>query len=273
MRKRMERLTSRSTTGFVAAVLLAATLTSSTARTIGAPQAPSRVLVELFTSEGCSSCPPADELLVRLQADQPIPGVEIIGLEEHVDYWNHDGWMDPYSGAEWTARQQDYTVRFKGASPYTPQMIVDGQREFLGNNPNAAVDVIREFAQQQKASIDIAASVPSTGETRRFDVRVGSLSASSGQVKADVWLVVAEEGLQGSAKAGENNGKSWKHAAIVRSMQKIGSATSSSAEPFVSTPQIKLKSNWKEGNLRIVVFVQERKTRRVIGVATTKVAG
>jgi hypothetical protein len=244
---------------------------SPTARTMSAPQAPAPVLVELFTSEGCSSCPPADELLVKLQADQPIPGVQIIGLEEHVDYWNHDGWMDPYSRAEWTARQQDYTARLKGASPYTPQMVVDGQREFLGNNPNATVDAIRESAQQQKTCIVIAASVPSKGETRRFEVRVGNLPASSGQDKAEVWLVVAEEGLPGSAKAGENSGKSWEHAAIVRSMQKIGSAASSS-EPFVSSPQIKLKSIWKKDNLRIVMFVQERKTRRVIGVATTKVA-
>jgi hypothetical protein len=270
----MKKTKSRSTVGVIAALLLAGNLTSSTApRTTGAQTDPSPVLVELFTSEGCSSCPPADELLTKLQADQPIPGVQIIGLEEHVDYWNHDGWMDPYSGAEWTARQQDYTARFKGANPYTPQMIVDGQRELLGNNPRAAVDVIRESAQQQKTSVAIATTMVAKGETRRVDVRVGGLPPSSGQDKADVWLVVAEEGLQGSAKAGENSGKSWRHAAIVRSMLKIGSAVTSGPESFVSAPQIKLKSAWKKENLRIVVFVQERKTWRIVGVASTKVAG
>ena len=270
----MNRTTSRSTVRFIAALLLAGVLTSSTApRTTGAQTDPSPVLVELFTSEGCSSCPPADAFLTKLQADQPIPGVQIIGLEEHVDYWNHDGWMDPYSGAEWTTRQQDYTTRLKGGSPYTPQMIVDGQKEFVGNNAKAAVDLIRESAQQKKTSIDIAAIVPGKGDPQRYDVRVGNLPAASGQDKADVWLVVAEEGLQGAAKAGENSGRSWKHAAIVRSMQKIGSAAPNSAERFAFTTQIKLKSGWKKDNLRIVVFVQERKTWRIIGVATTKVAG
>ena len=153
----MNRTTSRSTVGFIAALLLAGVLTSSTApRTTGAQTDPSPVLVELFTSEGCSSCPPADEFLTKLQADQPIPGVQIIGLEEHVDYWNHDGWMDPYSGAEWTTRQQDYTTRLKGGSPYTPQMIVDGQKEFVGNNAKAAVDLIRDLrAARLSLSLEI----------------------------------------------------------------------------------------------------------------------
>jgi len=267
-------MTLRSMVGFIAAVLLAGVPTSSTTTgTTRAQTDPSPVLVELFTSEGCSSCPPADEFLTKLQTDQPIPGVQVIGLEEHVDYWNHDGWMDPYSGVEWTVRQQDYTARLKGGSPYTPQMIVDGQKEFVGNNAKAALDVIRESAQKQKASIAINTTTPAKGDAQRFDVRVGNLPASSGQDKSDVWLVVAEEGLQGSAKAGENNGKSWKHAAIVRSMQKIGSAAPNSSEPFMSTPQVKLKSTWKKENLRIVVFVQERKTWRIIGAASAKVAG
>ncbi len=81
------------------------------------------VVVELFTSEGCSTCPPADALLSKLETDQPIGGAEIIGLEEHVDYWNHDGWVDSYSSPDWTLRQQEYVARFKGKSPFTPQII------------------------------------------------------------------------------------------------------------------------------------------------------
>jgi hypothetical protein len=231
----------------------------------------SPVLVELFTSEGCSSCPPADELLSKLQAQQPISGVHIIGLEEHVDYWNHDGWMDPYSGAEWTARQQEYTTRLKGNSPYTPEMVVDGQNAFIGNSAEDAVNAIRQAAQRQKVQVSIAPASGS-GDTQRFDVHVGTLSLPGGSEKADVWLAITEEGLQTSVKAGENSGKSWEHASIVRLLQKVGTAVSNSPSSFTANPQIKLKSNWKKENLRVVVFVQERKNWHIVGAASTKVS-
>jgi hypothetical protein len=230
----------------------------------------SPVLVELFTSEGCSSCPPADELLSKLEAEQPVLGVEVIGLEEHVDYWNHDGWMDPYSGVEWTARQQEYVARLKGNTPYTPQMIVDGQNELLGNNAQAAVNVIRQAAQREKVQVSVAPEAGS-GDTQRFDVRVGRLAAS-GSEKVDVWLAVTERGLQTSVKGGENNGVSWQHASIVRLLQKVGTTSNNSA-PFIANPQIKLKSNWKKENLRVVVFVQERKNWHILGTAGAKIAG
>src|SRR6266480_7913832 len=109
--------------GSVCFLRAARTLTGSTGD--GGTRIP--VLVELFTSEGCSSCPPADALLQRLDSAQPVTGARIIVLSEHVDYWNHDGWVDPYSSRIFTDRQSAYSARFRLASPYTPEMVVEGE--------------------------------------------------------------------------------------------------------------------------------------------------
>ncbi len=114
------------------------------------------VVVELFTSEGCSSCPPADELLRRLEQAQGIAGADVIALELHVDYWNRLGWADPFSAPQFSARQGDYADRFDNESVYTPQMVVDGQTEFPGGNQAKARTAIVAAAQKPKAEIALA---------------------------------------------------------------------------------------------------------------------
>jgi len=229
----------------------------------------SPVLIELFTSEGCSSCPTADELLSKLEVQQPIPGAEIIGLEEHVDYWNHDGWTDPYSSGEWTTRQQEYGFRLKSNNPYTPQMIVNGQTEFSGNNVRKAQETIQQATKQEKAAVSITAATSAKNNGLAYEVRVENLRGAGEEEKVDVWLAVTEAGLRTAVNAGENKGQTWEHASIVRSLQKIGSISPSSL-PFLAKPQIKLRPNWKKENLRFVVFVQERKSWRILGAALAK---
>ena len=229
------------------------------------------VVVELFTSEGCSSCPPVDALLSQLEATQPIPGAQVIGLEEHVDYWNQQGWMDPYSSAEWTARQQEYVARLKDKGPYTPQMIVDGEKELVGNNPMEVQQTIEQAAQAQKVQVSIAADAGVAGDVERLEVRVVNSGSAAAQEKADVWLAVTEDGLHTDVKAGENKGRNLEHASIVRSFQKLGSISGSGSAPFVANPQVKLRSNWKKENLHIVVFVQGKKTWRILGAAAKAV--
>ncbi len=228
------------------------------------------VLVELFTSEGCSTCPPADILLGKLASLQPIAGAEIIALEEHVDYWNHDGWVDSYSSPDWTVRQQEYAAHFKTKSPYTPQMIVDGLSQFVGTNAREAQVAIQEALQHPKAQITINAESTTKSDASRIEVHVGNLSGASIQEPADVWVAVTESNLETAVKAGENAGKNVQHAAVVRSLHKIGAVQAKDSSPFVATQQIKFKSNWKTENLRIVVFVQERKSLRVLGVASAR---
>src|SRR6266852_4793572 len=137
------------------------------------------VVVELFTSEGCSSCPPADALLARL-SEAPLDGnVQLIALEEHVDYWNDLGWMDPFSSRDWTSRQYVYSGVLRNGNPYTPQMVVDGTAEFVGSRAQKARQAIHEAAGKAKIPVTLAqgnADKPSTGN---FSVTVGRLEAAA----------------------------------------------------------------------------------------------
>jgi hypothetical protein len=223
------------------------------------------VIVELFTSEGCSSCPPADVLLQQLEAQQPVPGAEIIALEEHVDYWNHDGWVDPYSSAQWTERQQNYSAMVK-QDPYTPELVVDGRSQFVGNNPQQAAAEIQKAATVAKTPVSISAEAEA-GDKKRFKVSVGKLEGSGGDV-VEVWLAVTEDGLSSQVKSGENAGKALQHVATLRLLQKIGVADAGAAAAFTGEKEVKFNSRWNVERMHVTVFVQKRKSREILGAAS-----
>jgi hypothetical protein len=228
------------------------------------------VLVELFTSEGCSSCPPADALLSRLEREQPVQGAEVIAIEEHVDYWNQQGWVDPFSSAEWTQRQQEYVARFKENGPYTPEMVVDGQSEFVGSRERQAREAIQRAAQQAKAEITLTARKASEDSTQGVDLRidkVGDLNSGA----AVIWLAVTEKNLESAVKAGENAGRDLRHASVLRLLRKVGTVDAKSS-PFATTQQLKLKSNWSRDNLKIVAFAQDTRSWRILGVSAINFA-
>ncbi len=224
------------------------------------------VLVELFTSEGCSSCPSADLLLQNLLAQQPVEGAEIIALEAHVDYWNRLGWADPYSSSQWTERQSDYATVF-GNDAYTPELVVDGRTNFVGSNAREAHDEIRKAARQAKAEVSIVPEKTDGGGTS-FSVRVGKLPEANAGGQSEVWLAVTEDGLRSSVSRGENAGRTLTHASTLRSLQKIGEADAHAAVAFQRTSRVKLDSRWGVENLRVIVFVQDATSRQVLGAAS-----
>jgi hypothetical protein len=228
------------------------------------------VLVELFTSEGCSSCPPADTLLANLDAQQPIAGAEVIALEEHVTYWDQLGWVDPFSGLQYTERQQDYAASRHDGGVYTPQMVVNGQAEFVGSREREARQAIEKAAVQAHAEITISNEAPKKPNESQFKVAVGKLSEPKGG-QAEVYLAITETGLHSAVKAGENSGVEVHHSAVVRVLKKVGSVDAGKEPAFSAEPSIKLDKNWKRENLRAVVFVQEKRDRRIFGSAETRI--
>jgi hypothetical protein len=231
------------------------------------------VVVELFTSEGCSSCPPADALLQKLQAQQLVAGTEIIALEEHVDYWNHDGWVDPFSSPEWTQRQAAYTALSK-KDVYTPELVVDGQSQFVGNDERAAELEIEKASRSVKTEVAITSGKPEGKGSQRFTVSVGRLAGNKAGDVAEVWLAVTEDGLHSSVSQGENAGHVLHHVATLRSLRKIGVADANRvAASFTGDTLVKFNSHWNPENVHVTVFVQEKKSREILGAASTKIKG
>ena len=255
--------------GFLTVVGIARTQVSRTpADAANSANAP--VIVELFTSEGCSSCPPADALLKQLSENAPIPGVEIIALEEHVDYWDHLGWKDPFSSSEFTSRQNDYARRFGSDGVYTPQMVVDGQTEFVGSRSREAREVIQKAATQPKLTISLIPSPGNEHDKARFDIKIGNFAVLSNDKEAELWIAVTEKNLNTDVKAGENSGERLQHAAVVRSLRKVD--TFRGGADYQTHSVVKLDPSWQQANLNFVVFAVEKASHKIIGATSGKIS-
>lgn len=225
---------------------------------------PTPVLVELFTSEGCSSCPPADRLLAELDREQPVPGSLIIPLAQHVDYWNRLGWTDRFSSSAATARQSEYGRAFRGRSIYTPQMVVDGQAELVGSDRAKALAVIARATQLPKARLSL------TPTASGFRLRVEQIPAATSDDVGDVFLAITEDEIRSEIPRGENAGLTLTHRAVVRRLSVIGSFRRKQVDAFVKEVDVPLAGEWHRAQLRAVVFVQERASHRVLGAASVR---
>ncbi len=230
------------------------------------------VVVELFTSEGCSSCPPADALLLELDTRQQVGSAEIIALEEHVDYWDQLGWRDPFSSADWTSRQYDYSGSLHSGGPYTPEMVVDGTAGFVGSRGGTARQEIEKAASMRKTKVELSEVSTVQNRSVALKVSVEKLQSMGPKDTAEVLLAITESGLRSSVKAGENNGKELQHAPVVRELKVIGVMGKNGEEGFSAQAVVKLDSKWNVENLRAVVLVQEKKNRRVLGAAAIHLA-
>jgi hypothetical protein len=220
-------------------------------------QAAQPVLVELFTSEGCSSCPPADILLQKLARSQLVPGVQVIAMSEHVDYWNHLGWSDPFSSAQMTARQQFYAQRFRLDGPYTPQMVVDGVEEFVGSDASRARRAIALAAGHPK--VELTAEIGSAGDLH--------VSAPESPAAAEVFLAVVYDPDPSAVSRGENSGRHLTHISVVKSLKRVGELGRKKALDI----HMPAPADSKLPNQRLVVFIQERGQGRVLGSAEVNV--
>lgn len=227
------------------------------------------VLVELFTSEGCSSCPPADTLLMQLDQLQPVAGAEVIALSEHVDYWNQLGWKDPFSSPLFSRRQEIYSSVFGGDSIYTPQMVVDGGREFVGSRVSQAREEIAKAAGQKKAAVTLKPLQTRANEIQ-LAINVEHLPRIQSGDSVEVLLAVAESNLNSSVSRGENSGRKLVHSAVVRKLETVGQVDGNK-DQFATTQSVNLEKGWQRENLKIVVFVQARASRKILGVASLKV--
>jgi len=222
------------------------------------------VLVELFTSEGCSSCPPADALLQKLD-EQPIAGEEMIVLSEHVDYWNHEGWKDPYSSHFYSDRQSAYARRLGLNDVYTPQMIVDGSSQFLGSDTAQADKALRKALTDPKVALRLSSVSQGSPHILQAHLETDELPPSLGLREADVYVAVALNRAESQVARGENAGRKLSHTAVVKSIVKVGTVRKGKA--FAQDLQIKLDPGVNSGNLRLIAFLQELGQGRVVGAA------
>jgi hypothetical protein len=219
------------------------------------------ILVELFTSEGCSSCPPADALLQKMDTHPPIADAEIIVLSEHVDYWDHDGWKDANSSAALTERQADYVRALGLKTAYTPQFIVDGTSEAHANNSQQFYKVLHDAAAAPMIPVRIGDVSVDAANTLRARVDADGNSDKH----ADVYLAVALDHVESQVLHGENGGRHLTHVAVVLQLTKIGKLQK--GKSFGETVQVKLKPGTDPKNLRVVAFVQEPGPGRLLGAA------
>jgi hypothetical protein len=249
----------------LALILLSAGGDGSPAQTV-ASEVPHPVLVELFTSEGCSSCPPADALLRKLEGMHTDTGQQIVALSEHVTYWNRLGWADPFSSETFTARQSDYGDRFQLDEVYTPQVVVNGDRQVVGNDASAVLEAVRQQSAISPLKVEV---LPITSEGRELLVTY-AVSGAVPRQGAEVYVVLADDLDTTYVGRGENAGRTLSHVSVARSLLRV--ATVKAAEQRTVMVAFPERAGVQyAGSRHVVVFAQLPGLGKVLDVASRPV--
>lgn len=245
----------------IAVVLLSGivALSAQVVAKAGSTPRPKVILVELFTSEGCSSCPPADELLREVDGTEPVTGQVIVGISEHVTYWNSLGWSDPFSSSAYTERQNGYGARFGLDGVYTPQMVVNGSEQFVGSDRNSLANAIRK---EQNRSVPVDLHILSSrfsGDSLTVNF---SATGDASLFDSDIFAVFTDDADQSNVLHGENAGRTLHHVAVARSIVRVAKLRAVAQQ----TVEIALPASFhKMPGHHLILFVQVPGSGRVLG--------
>jgi len=229
-----------------------------------ADEPPAVILVELFTSQGCSSCPPADRLLSELE-EIVGPDVEVLPLAFHVDYWNRLGWRDPFSSPRWSERQSLYARAFDASRIYTPQLVIGGVFETVGSDRRSVLALIERARLENERRAEIEVTARLTGGVLAVEAKVGGGLSSA----AELWVAVAENGLATEVARGENAHRSLANDHVVRRLEKLAEVEPGGREPG-ARELLELEDGWRRDRLEVVVFLQDPSSFAILGAARTR---
>jgi hypothetical protein len=254
---------------FLCLVLIALAVRSDAAPA-ASPSAGGPVIVELFTSQGCSSCPPADRLLSRLGGDPKLAG-RVIPLAFHVDYWDYIGWRDPFDAPRWSQRQQAYARAFHSNRIYTPQLVVSGRTECVGSEEGDVLRRINDALAAPPAGQVTLAVEPPTADGR-LRVKVGAkLARTVTQGDLDLWVAVWETGLVTPVGAGENASHTLRNDFVVRRLEKALAVPGTGGVERSGELVLGVDKRWKTAELGVAAFLQDPATLQIHGAASRAV--
>ena len=247
----------------LAAFLMLRNSASSPAPAAAPPAAGSVAVVELFTSQGCSSCPPADRLLSAIAAEPAFAG-KVVPLAYHVDYWNYIGWQDPFSSADWSTRQKQYAQAYDTNRIYTPQLVVNGTDEMTGSEERKVRSAIaRALAEVPPVELDLSVEKTPGG----LRAKITASHAAALPRDADVLVALVENGLVTKVGRGENGGRTLKNDAVVRRLQKAFALAAAPGGRGTASVDLPTGEGAPGRKLGVAAFVQDPKTRAIQGGA------